>query len=439
VVSKRLLVVGKYLAFAEFALITFVVAAASVFSRLLPLAVGIAVSGRLIHWAGYGRQSERTPADWLVVLLLLTVPVTLRVTVVPAVTHPQVYRLLLGVSLFYALVNWATSTRRLRLLMLGMLYAGLLLALSAPLTVQWSGGKFRFIPSALYARFTPFVTDLVNPNVLAGALVLVLPCAFALVLYAWKALTTHERVVSFVAALVMSGIVVMMQSRGGLVALGAAVVCLITMRWHHGWRLWGMALVGVVATLWLAPTRLVEPAYAASSLESRLELWSRGLYIVQDFPFTGVGMGAFQHVTNALYPVFSLQSAEPHAHNLFLQIAIDLGLPGLIAWLAILMVVVATAWQLYKRGRDHNDRYVTGLGAGLFSSQVSLIVHGLTDAVTWGMVRTAVIVWGSWGLAIAAWKVHEHMPASRSPGPGNPLESGMASTKARYVPSMDRL
>jgi hypothetical protein len=32
---------------------------------------------------------------------------------------------------------------------------------------------------------------------------------------------------------------------------------------------------------------------------------------------------------------------------------------------------------------------MAGLGAGLLHSQLALVLHGLTDAVTWGMVRLA--------------------------------------------------
>jgi hypothetical protein len=40
---------------------------------------------------------------------------------------------------------------------------------------------------------------------------------------------------------------------------------------------------------------------------------------------------------------------------------------------------------------------------GLLGAQVALILGGITDAVTWGMVRSAPLVWGLWGLAVASW------------------------------------
>ena len=129
--------------------------------------------------------------------------------------------------------------------------------------------------------------------------------------------------------------------------------------------------------------------------------------MVQDFPFSGAGMGSFGPVADLLYPFFlAAPDTIPHAHNLFLQVAVDLGIPGLIAWLSVLGASLAAAWSACRRPARRREAagfdLLSGLGAGLLGSQVALIVLGLTDAVTWGMVRPAPLVWAIWGLAAAA-------------------------------------
>ena len=47
-----------------------------------------------------------------------------------------------------------------------------------------------------------------------------------------------------------------------------------------------------------------------------------------------------------------------------------------------------------------NNSVLSGLGAGFLLSQVALLVHGMFDAVTWGLMRTAPIVWMVWGAAV---------------------------------------
>jgi putative inorganic carbon (HCO3(-)) transporter len=123
--------------------------------------------------------------------------------------------------------------------------------------------------------------------------------------------------------------------------------------------------------------------------------------MIQDFPFTGIGMGSFTEVADRLYPFFLfMPGSVEHAHNLFLQVAVDLGLPGLIAWLAILFGALFTTWQVFRTGRRLGQSWLVGLGAGLLAAQSALVVHGFTDAVLWGMVRTAPLVWFIWGMAV---------------------------------------
>ena len=133
---------------------------------------------------------------------------------------------------------------------------------------------------------------------------------------------------------------------------------------------------------------------------------SRAIFMAQDFPFTGVGMGTYSEVADLMYPFYLKgEGIIPHAHNLFLQIAVDLGTPGLIAWLASLGIVSFAAWKVYalKDSIEYESEWIVGLGAGLLCSQLALVVHGLTDAVTWGMIRPAPLVWALWGLAVATW------------------------------------
>ncbi len=173
-----------------------------------------------------------------------------------------------------------------------------------------------------------------------------------------------------------------------------------------------MGSVGILGFLFTGGSEMLFDAATTDAtfggLEQRVEIWSRAIYMVQDFSFTGVGMGSFGRVADLLYPFFLAPPGQiPHAHNLFLQVAVDLGIPGLLAWLAVLFTVMVAAWQVYRSGRRHpHGSYRTALGAGLLASQAALMVHGLTDAVVWGMTKPSVVLWAVWGLALAAHRVY---------------------------------
>lgn len=146
-------------------------------------------------------------------------------------------------------------------------------------------------------------------------------------------------------------------------------------------------------------------SYLATGLDFRVEVWSRAWMIIRDFPLTGVGMGLFADTVQWFYPYTRTDAAAgmfvPHAHNLFLQIAVDLGIPGLISWLLVFGAAIHSAWQGARQGLALQNGWLLGLGTGLLAAFSAAAVHGLTDAVVWGMVRPAPLLWALFGLAFA--------------------------------------
>ena len=404
------------LAAIEFWAVALAVAASMLKTSLVVLALGVAAFFWLVRWLNGGRRraiTRRTPADWAVLLLLACLPVTLLASVFPHITLPQALRLLEGVALFYAALNWAQTVTRLRWLAYAVILCGVGLALMAPISVNWVSDKLAYIPDGVYQHFTILVADSVHPNVMAGSLVILLPLGLGLLWFGWGRLAWLNRAWIGMGTLGMLAILILTESRGAWAALLAAGVLMAVLRWKRGWLLIPpLAAAGgaiLVHTGPLSLLNLLASTDLVSSLDGRLEIWSRAVYMIQDFPYSGIGMGSFGPVADKIYPFFSYAPGRvQHAHNLFLQVAVDLGLPGLIAWLAILGMVAWSAWRLYRRGQQVRDGWAAGLGAGLLCSQLALAVHGLFDAVTWGMVRSAPLVWLIWGLAFAGWQLANH-------------------------------
>ncbi len=376
-------------------------------TSLLPAAVIIAAIFWFIRWMAYGRFSLRTAADGWILLLTLTIPLTLFVTLVPEKTIPQVLRLLSGIAFYYAVVNWAGSTKRIQIIAYALIAAGFLLALSAPLSVQWTVGKLRFIPEGIYQQFAIFVTDTIHPNVLGGVLALLLPLSIAYLLFNWSAHHWAMRSLHAIATTGMLAALILSQSRSAWLAVGAAMLLILYLR--RRWAALGLFLILCIIAGFITyriGTEVVLDLFFTNptidGLSGRQEIWKRGIYMIQDFPFTGIGMGSFSEIAALLYPFYLVEQTAPaHAHNLFLQIGVDLGIPGLIAWLAVFLTIVVSCIQLFRFGREQGDGQILAISAGLLASQLALGINGLTDAVTWGMVRPAPLVWVLWGLCAA--------------------------------------
>jgi len=58
-------------------------------------------------------------------------------------------------------------------------------------------------------------------------------------------------------------------------------------------------------------------------------------------------MGAFDTVVNTMYPslIILADARVTHAHNELLQVAVDLGIPGLVGYVALLTTFALTAWR----------------------------------------------------------------------------------------------
>ena len=169
-----------------------------------------------------------------------------------------------------------------------------------------------------------------------------------------------------------------------------------------------MAVVAAVGVLIVGPSQLLQPIFPAvgvtettvNTLSGRLEVWSRAIYLIQDFSFTGAGPGMFQKVVNVLYPLFSIgPDAEiPHAHNTFLQAAADFGIPGLIAQAALLMTL---GGALIAGLRQRNQGTLAALAVGLLAALMVYVLHGLIDAPLYASQRTYILAAGVFGAAAA--------------------------------------
>jgi putative inorganic carbon (HCO3(-)) transporter len=285
---------------------------------------------------------------------MLIVPVTLWASAIPEKTTPQVLRLVVGIGLYYSIVNSTTSQSRLVKIFSLTPVLGMFLALFGLLNTIWILGKLPFFPEAIYSYLPKILEDTIHPNVLAGSLVLLLPMIIAVPVFAWHELKTPYKVYYLLASLLVILVLILTQSRGAFFALIAAFTMLVSLRWRNGWiSITILILFSIIVLSAFGFSSVIDaPDIAGDSpekLEGRIEIWSRGLYMVSDFPLTGIGMGLFSDIADALYPFF-LNAADsvPHSHNLFLQVAIDLGIPGLISWLSILLMVFSISWWLFR-------------------------------------------------------------------------------------------
>jgi putative inorganic carbon (HCO3(-)) transporter len=383
----------------------------------------------LARYVGHGRVIRRTPLDWAILLMMVMVLVSLYATFDIAFSLPKIAGMVLAVAVYYAVIEYADSPRHLWIATGVFLLTGLALSVVGLLGVAWSS-KFEFL-TALTSRLPRLITGLpgaesgLSGNELAGALEwIVLPAWTMVVWMAWQPSVrlrpgARRRVVlalGLVAAMT-TGTLVLTQSRGGIIGMATGMLLLLLMAGRR-WQLivWGVAVVVVIVTVWLGPARVwdavTNEGTALTTVAGRLEVWSRALYGIQDFPFTGMGMNTFRRIVPVLYPLFMVSPDVDiaHAHNHLLQAALDLGIPGLIAYLALWLLAIVMSVQIWRsRAPDGQRVLALGISAGL----LAYFVYGFTDVVTLGS-KPGVVWWWLLALLTADWRLAQEKQATCS-------------------------
>lgn len=156
---------------------------------------------------------------------------------------------------------------------------------------------------------------------------------------------------------------------------------------------WLALVVGAIAWLWLGAPAMRRVAMGAAlalllmgvwartevakwwQTDVRPPIWRSTLSMVRAQPWTGHGLGVFV----AAYPEYrhgsywqrpKATNVTDHAHNEWLQIAAEQGIPAAVVWGGIWLVGL---WRTYRRARHEQ------VWRGLWAAMIVLAVHGMVD------------------------------------------------------------
>ena len=350
--------------------------------------------------------------SWLVLWLLIGIGVL--VSADPDLTLPKFTGLMLGFT-WWVFLTWMINGRSS--LTLGFIFWGLLGVGFVSIGILSTNWLFK-IPgiSAILQLLPSQIVQLpgseagVQPNQLAGTILIYFPFLLSL-LFGWRPNFQRKLLLAGTAVLtlVVMAVLLLTQSRSGWIgAVGGIVVVLalwgaVLPKSRQRWLFWATAaaivLAGIVGAMALGSERLQtiweDPIQAEatavgdfSSIGFRQEVWRWGLMASGDFAFTGTGLGTFRQVVRRLYPLNVRPDYDiAHAHNIFLQTALDVGIPGLITYLSMLIIAAVIGWQTAKRSKVYRP-----FALGILASFAALHIYGLTDALALGS-KTGLSFW----------------------------------------------
>ena len=244
----------------------------------------------------------------------------------------------------------------------------------------------------------------INRNHYAGFLEMILPFSLAFVFYEYAKLRADrgskmnlgrlmaqselQRLFLFLAvSVVLCAALIFSRSRMGILAAASSILiilALVAISRFHG-RMGSLLaaafiVLSICLAIWIGPGPIVSRFQTVNeeySLggQSRISMWRDVLPLIKDYPLVGTGLGTFPIAYTRGQTAFLSQFVN-HAHNDYLEIASDLGIPAALILFSSILFVLARAIRSFLSAERDFERIVA---LGCAGSIVAILLHSFAD------------------------------------------------------------
>nr|WP_302706201.1 O-antigen ligase family protein [uncultured Dialister sp.] len=217
-------------------------------------------------------------------------------------------------------------------------------------------------------------STLENPNLFGAYLLMIISILAAFTL---RERAVKRRTVFAVILLSLLLCLALTYSRGAWVSL-AAIVLGLTLFYD---KRFGLLFLLVPVVLAFYHGQVVERFLSLfsgedTSVDLRFALWESTMAMIEEHPLLGVGWGAYF----LAYPDYNFFIQEEgvlifHAHNMYLNMLAEVGIPGGMAFLLAFFAQGILCWRNYRHGNDSFTKSM-GLGGVLMVMALSVISMG---------------------------------------------------------------
>ena len=232
-----------------------------------------------------------------------------------------------------------------------------------------------------------------DPHMFSFLLGLVLPLSVScFYLFKNKAVKVNlilTSVIIYIAALLSF-------SRGSYLGLIASLSVFVFLIWQYfnfsfKKKILSFLVLSFALSLFIIPvTPIAGRFYSCFDLEEgsnqgRLQMWQQSAEQGLDHSFSGLGLGNYSLSVNS-----KTDYRNPiTAHNLYLDLFSEVGVFGLLVWLAIIIGTFFELWKILKTNLSESQKIIL---VGLMSSLVYFSVHSFFETAIYNPVIISVIL-----------------------------------------------
>jgi hypothetical protein len=289
------------------------------FSDRAPL-LGLLVLGLLwiARWWATGRLATMTPVDIPILAILTMVPVSLYVSVDRSLSQPKFYGLILGIAVFYVVVNATRTIRGMQLAAVALVLVSAVVVMLGLVATDWPSKAKLFSWPQLYGDLPRLIQEIprsrrggFSPNGIGGTLIFLIPVLLSLLWSGRPATRIQEassrllpiwwawyRPILALSLLLTTFTLALTQSRSALIGISVGLLALAV--WHDRRALWAIPIIALALFVlfqsgreWRLTQFVLHVDADSPTVQRRVEIWQRAIHMIRDSPHAGVGLGAF--------------------------------------------------------------------------------------------------------------------------------------------------
>jgi putative inorganic carbon (hco3(-)) transporter len=355
------------------------------------------------------RFIEPTPIDLPIFIFLIALFVTTIRVADFSYSLPKIAGVLFAISFFYGIIALLKTEKWIQWSVSFFMAGGFLFSLIGLLGMPTFKEKHLHFLMNIKDKIPQLNFNLPGaelgfaPTVVGGILLLAIPLFLVMtfITNGWK------RVLLILGLLTTGGVLLLTQSRGAWIGLFASAFILLIPFLFQLFKKKKIAailvsiimiitVIGAIGFYTKSDSNQLKPGIkqAEGTMLFRVQLWDLAIPIIREHPLWGIGLNNFR--TQVPEVRFFLS----HAHNQFIHIAAEMGIPASIAFMAILIGSGFMCVQVWRRSQNSWIRMASlGLGWG----QLAHLFFCLTDAIPPGS-KIGIMPWISLGLITAIYK-----------------------------------
>jgi O-antigen ligase len=136
---------------------------------------------------------------------------------------------------------------------------------------------------------------------------------------------------------------------------------------------------------------------------TRISIWRDSVRLIRQHPWAGTGLGTFPIAFTAVQTTFLGQFVN-HAHNDYLELASDLGIPAALGLVIVVVWILARAVQTFRTSESSLERF---LALGCTGSIAAILLHSFTDFNLY-IPANALLFASILGFTMSLWKQRVH-------------------------------